>query len=69
MKEKYISFTKNIQSTADNWKNSIKLRFIDPYKFLNINLDKLASFLSKDKLRILQHEFSTISTENFDLLK
>jgi len=26
-KEKYISFTKNIQSTAN--KNSIKLRFID----------------------------------------
>jgi len=28
-KEKYISFTKNVQSTADNGKNSVKLRFID----------------------------------------
>jgi len=27
-KEKYISFTKNVQSTADNGKNIVKLRFI-----------------------------------------
>jgi len=43
-KEKYISFTKNVQSTADNGKNSVKLRFIDSYKFLSTNLDKLPSF-------------------------
>jgi len=49
-KEKYISFTKNIQNTADNGKNSVKLQFIDLYKFFNISLDKLASFLNKDKL-------------------
>jgi len=66
MKEKYISFTKNIKSTADNWKNSIKLRFINSYKFFNTSLDKLASFLNKDKLRILQREFSTLFAENFD---
>jgi len=53
-KEKYISFTKNIQNTADNGKNSVKLRFINSYKFLNISLDKLASFLNKDKLQILR---------------
>jgi len=35
MKEKYISFTKNIQSTADNGKNSVKLQLIESYKFLN----------------------------------
>jgi len=44
------------------------LRFIDSYKFLNISFDKLASFLSKDKLRILQREFSKLSVENFNLL-
>jgi len=44
------------------------LWFIDSYKFLNTSLDKLASFLSKDKLRILQREFSKLSVENFDLL-
>ncbi|XP_039312526.1 uncharacterized protein LOC120359374 [Solenopsis invicta] len=61
-KEKYISFTKNDQ------KNCIKLRFIDSFKFLASSLDKLASFLSKDKLCIMQREYSNLSTENFDLL-
>jgi len=67
-KKKYILFTKDIQNTADNGKNSIKLQFIDSYKFLNINFDKLASFLNKDKLRMLQREFSALSAENFDPL-
>jgi len=67
-KEKYISFTKNVQSTADNGKNSVKLRFIDSYEFLSTNLDKLASFLSKDKLKIVRFEFSKLSTKKFDLL-
>jgi len=64
-KEKYISFTKNIKSTKNKDKKfCIKLRFIDSYKFLN-NLDKLASFLNKAKLRILQRELCNLSTENF----
>jgi len=46
----------------------MKLRFIDLYKFLNTNLDKLASFLDKDKLRLLQREFCNLSAENFNLL-
>jgi len=49
-------------------KNHIKLRFIDSYKFLTLSLDKLASYLSKDKLRIMQREFCNLSAENFDLL-
>jgi len=53
-KEKYISFTKNVKITKNKDKKTcIKLRFIDSYKFLNTSLDKLASFLSKNKLRIL----------------
>jgi len=57
MKEKYISFTKNVQSTEDKRKkNNIKLHFIDSYTFLISSLDKLASYLSKDKLRIMQRE-------------
>jgi len=56
-KEKYISFTKNVQNTADNGKNNVKLRFIDSYKFLSTSLDKLASFLSKDKLKIVRLKF------------
>jgi len=67
-KEKYISFTKSVQNIADNGKNNVKLRFIDSYKFLNTSLDKLASFLNKDKLRILQREFCNLLAENFNLL-
>ncbi|XP_077263129.1 uncharacterized protein LOC143897999 [Temnothorax americanus] len=68
-KEKYISFTKNVQSTEDKDKKTcVKLRFIDSYKFLTSSLDKLASYLSKDKLQILQREFCELSAENFDLL-
>ncbi|XP_018400325.1 PREDICTED: uncharacterized protein LOC108777842 [Cyphomyrmex costatus] len=40
----------------------------DSYKFLASSLEKLASFLSKDKLRVGQHEFCNLSAENFDLL-
>jgi len=69
-KEKYISFTKNVQSIEDERKkkNNIKLRFIDSYKFLTSSLDKFASYLSKYKLRIMQREFSKLSAKNFDLL-
>ncbi|XP_076665017.1 uncharacterized protein LOC143367266 [Andrena cerasifolii] len=68
-KEKYISFTKNVEDTADSdSRKCIKLRFIDSYKFLNTSLDKLASFLSADKLKILRSEFETLSIEDFNLL-
>jgi len=68
-KEKYISFTINVQSTENEQKkNNIKLHFIDLYKFLTSSLDKLSSYLNKDKLRIMQCEFCNLSEENFDLL-
>ncbi|XP_070529938.1 uncharacterized protein [Cardiocondyla obscurior] len=67
-KEKYISFTKNVKSSTDNRNNCIKLRFIDSFKFLNTSFEKLASFLSKDKLRVSRYEFSNLTNENFDLL-
>src|SRR5436190_906054 len=46
----------------------MKLRFIDSYKFLTSSLDKLASFWSKNKLKILQSQFQNLSSENFNLL-
>ncbi|KAG5328923.1 ZFYV9 protein, partial [Acromyrmex charruanus] len=62
-KEKYISFTKHVQDTAER-ADSRKCIF----KFLNANLDKLASFLSRDKLKIVRFKFSTLSDEEFELL-
>ena len=69
-KEKYISFTKHVISTADKLDphNHIKLRFIDSYKFLNTSLEKLASYLSIDKLKIVRSEFAHLSDEDFNLL-
>ncbi|KYQ48100.1 hypothetical protein ALC60_12862, partial [Trachymyrmex zeteki] len=49
-------------------KNCVKLRFIDSYKFLSASLDKLASYLKKEKLKIVRSEFSTLSNEEFELL-
>ncbi|KYM96454.1 hypothetical protein ALC62_12892 [Cyphomyrmex costatus] len=46
----------------------VKLRFIDSYKFLSASLDKLASYLDKDKLKIVRSEFPHVSDEDFDLL-
>ena len=57
-----------MDDTKNDQKTCIKLWFIDAYRFLASSLDKLASFFSKDKLRILQHEFSNLSEENFNLL-
>ena len=67
-KEKYISFTKHVDSTKIDKKNCVKLWFIDSYRFLASNLDKLAFFFSKDKLWILQHKFSNLSEENLNFL-
>ena len=69
-KEKYISFTKHVKDTADrsDSRSDIKLRFIDSYKFLTTSLEKLASFLSKDKLKIVRSKFSALSVHDFELL-
>lgn len=68
-KEKYISFTKHVQHSTDRkWRNCIKLRFIDSYKFLNTSLDKLVSFLNKDQLKIVRSNFPNLSVEDFNLL-
>ncbi|XP_018404145.1 PREDICTED: uncharacterized protein LOC108780826 [Cyphomyrmex costatus] len=72
-KEKYISFTKHVDSTKEKdenniKKNGIKLRFIDSYKFLSASLDKLVSYLDKEKLKIVRSEFSHLSDEDFNPL-
>ncbi|XP_071575625.1 uncharacterized protein [Temnothorax nylanderi] len=65
-KETYISFTKNVRD--GNWGNWTKLRFVDSFKFISTSLEKLASYLDRNKLRITRSEFSELSESNFDLL-
>ncbi|KYN39310.1 hypothetical protein ALC56_06298 [Trachymyrmex septentrionalis] len=72
-KEKYISFTKHVDSTKDKTENNsqrncVKFRFIDSFKFLSTSLDKLASYLDKNKLKIIRSKFSTLSDDEFELL-
>jgi len=69
-KEKIYIIQKNVKDTAErsDSRNNIKLWFIDFYKFVSISLDKLASFLNKNELRILQCEFQNLSEEDFESL-
>src|SRR5436190_7377579 len=72
-KEVYISFTKNVGDTAyirDDGSRGrcVKLRFVDSFKFLATSLDKLASYLDKDKLQVMRSEFKQLNEESFELL-
>ena len=68
-KEKYISFTKYVDSIKnDQQKTYVKMYFIDSFKFLSTSLEKLASYLDKDKLKTKQSEFFNLSAKDFDLL-
>lgn len=66
-KERYILFTKYM-SYSDNRRLNIKLRFIDSFKFLGTSLDKLASYLTRDKLNITRSEFDTLNAKKFELI-
>ncbi|XP_036143348.1 uncharacterized protein LOC118645749 [Monomorium pharaonis] len=68
-KEKYISFTKTVKDTTEeDSQKHVQLRFIDSFRFVNTSLDKLASYLNTDKLKIVRSEFSNLSSEEFSLL-
>ncbi|XP_077272782.1 uncharacterized protein LOC143903198 [Temnothorax americanus] len=69
-KETYISFSKTVKETQTDgtWDRYVKLRFVDSYKFLAASIETLASYLSKDKLRITRSEYADLSTEDLDLL-
>ncbi|XP_076300587.1 uncharacterized protein LOC143218904 [Lasioglossum baleicum] len=72
-KEKYISFTKNVSIERQpgeerKYVKFLKFRFIDSFKFLNSSLDKLSSYLDKNKLCIVRGEFTHLSNDDFNLL-
>lgn len=68
--EHYISFTKEVGGSiiGKNWKEIMKIRFIDSFKFLPHSLQKLASFLPVEKLIITKNEWKNLSPEKFRLL-
>ncbi|XP_077260508.1 uncharacterized protein LOC143896480 [Temnothorax americanus] len=69
-KETYIPFSKTVKKTQTDgtWDRYVKLRFVDSYKFLAASIETLASYLSKDKLRITRSEYADLSREDLDLL-
>lgn len=74
--EHYISFTKKVDDSIFNcdetdkyyYNKKIRIRFIDSYRFLPSSLQKLASYLPKDKLTITKKEWKHLTPEKFDLL-
>lgn len=69
--QKYISFTKTISERAVNYRQHIKLRFIDSFRFMADSLDKLVSYLPSEKKLILRNDsiFKSFSNEKLELLE
>ncbi|XP_076301457.1 uncharacterized protein LOC143219338 [Lasioglossum baleicum] len=69
-KERYISFTKVVANKDEkrNYAKLLKFRFIDSFKFLNSSLDKLSSYLGKNKLRVVRNQFDHLNVDDFNLL-
>ncbi|KAK4885204.1 hypothetical protein RN001_001475 [Aquatica leii] len=60
-KERYISFT-------ITFKNGLKFRFIDSFRFMNSSLDKLASYMDKDHFHIVKSHFRNLTETQFNLI-
>lgn len=67
--EKYISFIKTIPNESGKFKEMIKLKFIDSFRFMAYSLDKLASFIPSEKKLILRNEFKDMSDDRLRLLE
>ncbi|MEO1764425.1 MAG: DNA polymerase, partial [Cyanobacteria bacterium J06629_18] len=74
--EKYISFSFSVWVNSFVDKNEVvknvyeEMRFLDSFKFMPQSLDKLASFLPKDKFIYLESQFHTHKTPTqINLLK
>ncbi|XP_055308053.1 uncharacterized protein LOC129572153 [Sitodiplosis mosellana] len=67
--ERYISFSKTVEGTAQPFKEDIKLRFIDSFRFMADSLDTLPSLIPSEKKRILRTECKHLSEEQLKLLE
>ncbi|KAL6445456.1 hypothetical protein ACFW04_000796 [Cataglyphis niger] len=69
-KKTYISFSKNVEEASSEERRfgrRVKLRFMDSFKFLSASLEKLASYLDKNQLKIARSEFPDFDDVNFEL--
>lgn len=73
--QNYISFTKTVNDAIVHvaggklFKQRIKLKFIDSFRFMASSLDKLASYLPSDKKTILRTEFDVLGNDKRRLLE
>lgn len=77
--EDYISFTKTFkknhlfdteeESEKYDYKECIKFRFIDSFRFLPASLEKLASNLSTNDLEITKQIWANLDSDKFDMIK
>lgn len=67
--EIYISFTKIVEKTSNDYKRRIRLKFIDSLRFMPSSLDYLSSLIPSDKKTILRNQWSHLSSEKLKLLE
>lgn len=66
--ENYISFTKTVDKSSEKYKERIKFKFIDSFRFMASSLDYLSSLLPEKKL-ILQSENVNLDSEQMKMLE
>ncbi|XP_031639366.1 uncharacterized protein LOC116351408, partial [Contarinia nasturtii] len=68
--QNYISFTKTVKSErTKEYKDFIKLRFIDSFQFMASSLDFLSSLLPSEKKKNLHSQFGTLDENRFKMLE
>lgn len=67
--EKYISFIKTVPHSSGKYKEMIKLKFIDSFRFMASSLDELSSFLPSEKKSLLRDEFKNMTDGQIKLLE
>lgn len=67
--EKYISFIKTMPNRFEKYKEMIKFKFIDSFRFMASSLDVLASLIPFENKKILRDEFENMSDEQIRLLE
>lgn len=67
--ENYISFTKTVNDSSDDFKTKIKFKFMDSFRFMNSSLDHLSSLLPAEEKKILHSEYNHLSTDRLKLLE
>lgn len=67
--EKYISIIKTVPNQSGIYREMIKLKFIDSFRFMASSLDVLASLIKSEEKTLLRKEFVNVSDEQIHLLE